>query len=138
MTQSYDKTPTPTENSKTNGQHKNATKIFDYTKIEDRRRTASWSNNSLQTSVVKPVNGYPTFPLTAKAVLSKGHTFETGIDTLYVTLDIQGLTLKIVLIIFELFLCTVLMMSSRSLMQRMFMIKICLLLYTERKKKRIF
>ena len=28
------------------------------------------------TGVVKPVNGYPTFPLTAKAVLSKGYPFK--------------------------------------------------------------
>ena len=30
------KTPTPTENSKTKGQHKNATKKIDYTTIVDR------------------------------------------------------------------------------------------------------
>ena len=35
LTQSYDKTPIPTENSKTNGQHKNATK----TSITQRLRT---------------------------------------------------------------------------------------------------
>ena len=29
------KTPIPTENSKTNGQHKNATKNLDYTTIAD-------------------------------------------------------------------------------------------------------
>ena len=32
------KTPIPTENSKTNGQHKNATKNFDYTTIADSKR----------------------------------------------------------------------------------------------------
>ena len=32
------KTPIPTENSKTNGQHKNATKNFDYTTIADQLR----------------------------------------------------------------------------------------------------
>ena len=57
------KTPIPTENSKTNGQHKNATKNFDYTTIVDQI-----SNNSHPTGVVKPVYGYPTFPLTTKAV----------------------------------------------------------------------
>ena len=57
------KTPTPTENSKNNGQHKNATKKFDYTTIEDQLRTVSWSNNSHPTGVVKPVSGYPIFPL---------------------------------------------------------------------------
>ena len=41
--------------------HKN----FDYTTIADRLRTVSWSNNSHQTGVVKPVDGIPTFPLTA-------------------------------------------------------------------------
>ena len=68
LTQSYGKTHIPTENSKTKGQHKNATKTFDYTTVADRLRTVSWSNNSHPTGVVKPVYGYPTFPLTAKAV----------------------------------------------------------------------
>ena len=40
------KSPTPTENSKTEGQHTNATKNFDNTTIVDRLRTVSWSNNS--------------------------------------------------------------------------------------------
>ena len=35
------KTPIPTENSKTNGQHKNATKKFDYKTIADRLRTVN-------------------------------------------------------------------------------------------------
>ena len=46
LTQSYEKTPIPTENSKTKGQHTNATKNFDYTTIADRLRTVSWSNKS--------------------------------------------------------------------------------------------
>ena len=62
------KTPIPTENSKTNVQHKNATENFDYTTIADRPRMVSWNNNSHPPGVVKPVYGYPTFPLTAKAV----------------------------------------------------------------------
>ena len=62
------KTPIPTENSTTNRQHKNAIKNFDYITIADRLRTVSWNNNSHQTSVVKPVYGYQTFPLTAIAV----------------------------------------------------------------------
>ena len=37
------KTPIPTENSKTNGQHKNATKNFDYTTIADRSYYITWS-----------------------------------------------------------------------------------------------
>ena len=68
LTQTYDKNPITTENSETNGQHKNVTKNFDYTTIADRLRTVSWSNNSYPTGVVKPVYGYPTFPLPAKAV----------------------------------------------------------------------
>ena len=48
------KTPIPTENSKTNGQHKNVTINFDYTTIVDRLRTVSWSNKSHSTDVVKP------------------------------------------------------------------------------------
>ena len=53
----------------------NATRYFDYTTIVDRLRTISWSNNSHPSGVVKPFYRYPTFPLTAKAVQSKGHTF---------------------------------------------------------------
>ena len=66
------KIPIPTENSKINGEHKCTTKNFDNTTIADRLRTVSWSNNSHQTGIVKPVYGYPTFPLTfptTKAVL---------------------------------------------------------------------
>ena len=36
--------------------------------IADRVRTVSWSDDSNQTGVVKPVDGIKTFPLTAKAV----------------------------------------------------------------------
>ena len=46
----------------TTRQHKNATKNFDYTTISDRLRMVSWSNDSYQTGVVKPVYGIPTFP----------------------------------------------------------------------------
>ena len=60
--------PIPTENSKTKGQYTNAIKNFDYTTIADRPRTVSWNNTSHPTGVVKPINGYHTFPLTAKAV----------------------------------------------------------------------
>ena len=41
LTQSYGRNPHTTENSKTNDQHKNATKNFDYTTIADRLRTVS-------------------------------------------------------------------------------------------------
>ena len=62
------KLPIPTENLKTKRQHTNSTKNFDYTTVVDRLRKVSWSNNSHPTGVVKPVYGYPTFPLTTKAV----------------------------------------------------------------------
>ena len=64
------KTIIPTENSTTNWQHKDATKNFDYTKIADRLRTVSWSNNGHPTGVVKWVYGYPAFPLTTKGHIS--------------------------------------------------------------------
>ena len=38
------------------------------TSITQRLRTVSLSNNSHPTGVFKPVYGYPTFPLTTKAV----------------------------------------------------------------------
>ena len=57
------KSPKPTKNSKTKGQHTNATKNVDYTTIADRLGVTSD-----QTGVVKPVYGYQTFPLNAKAV----------------------------------------------------------------------
>ena len=77
MTQSYDKAPTPTEKSKKQRDNtKTPQKHFDYTTIVDRLRTVSWGIDSHQTDVVKPVYGIPTFPFTAKAVLSKGHTFK--------------------------------------------------------------
>ena len=46
LTQSYDKTLLFQQNSKTKGQHTNATKNIDYTTIADRLRTVSWSNKS--------------------------------------------------------------------------------------------
>ena len=36
--------------------------------------TVSWSNNSHPTGVIIPVYGFPTFPLTAKGVQSKGQS----------------------------------------------------------------
>ena len=44
--------------------------------IADRLRTVDWSKDSNPTGVVKPVYGTQTFPLTAKAVKLKGHTFK--------------------------------------------------------------
>ena len=61
------KAPTPTEKSKKqNCQHKNAIKNFNYITIADRLGTVSWSNDSLPTGVVKPVNGIP--PLATSVV----------------------------------------------------------------------
>ena len=77
LTQSCDKNPyTNRTIQKATWQHKNATKNFDYTTIADRLRTVSWSNSSHPTGVVKPVYERSTFPLTATAVQSKGHTFK--------------------------------------------------------------
>ena len=71
------KAPTPTEKSKKQRDNtKHASKNFDYTTIADQLRTVSLGDESHPTGVVKPVYGIPTFPLTAKAVLSKGHTFK--------------------------------------------------------------
>ena len=44
--------------------------------IADRLGTVSLSNDNHPTGVVKPVYGIPTFQLTIKAALSKGHTFK--------------------------------------------------------------
>ena len=75
------KAPAPTEKSKKQRNNiKNATKNFDYTTIADRLRTVSWSNSSQSTGVVKPVYEHSTFPLTAKAVQSKGHMKEYFAD----------------------------------------------------------
>ena len=69
LTQFYDKSAyTDRKIQKAMWQHKNATKNFDYTTIEDRLRTVSWGNDSYPTSVVKLVYGISTFPQTAKAV----------------------------------------------------------------------
>ena len=71
LTQSYDKTSYTNRKFETKGQHTNATKNFDYITIADRLRTVSWSNNSHPTGVVKPVYGYPTFPLPQKPCYQK-------------------------------------------------------------------
>ena len=77
LIQFYDKGPyIHRKIQKTKWQHKNAPKNFDHTTIADRLRTVSWSNDGYPTDAVKPVNGIITFQLTAKAVLSKGHTFK--------------------------------------------------------------
>ena len=77
LTQSYDKSPyTDRTIQKATWKHEDDTKNFDYTTIADRLRTVSWGNDSHPTGVVKPVYGIPTFPLTAKVLQSKGHTFK--------------------------------------------------------------
>ena len=64
---SYEKKPYNTEKSKnTMWQHKNAIKVFDYTKIADRLRTVSMSNDSHLNCMAKPVYGITTFPIPAK------------------------------------------------------------------------
>ena len=69
MTQSYDNNPYTHRQIQNATRHrKNATKNFDYTTIADRLRAVSWISDSPPTGVVKPVNGIPTFPLTATAV----------------------------------------------------------------------
>ena len=70
------KAPTPTEKSKKQRDNRKRHEKFDDTTIADRLGTVSWGNDSHPTGVVKPVYGIPTFPLTAKAVQSKGHTFK--------------------------------------------------------------
>ena len=70
LTQSYDKSPTPTEKSKKQRDNtkKNSNKNFDHTTIVDRLRAVTWSNDSHPTGVVKLVYGIPTFPITTKVV----------------------------------------------------------------------
>ena len=80
------KTPIPTENSKINGQHKNATKNFGFcTTISDRLGTFSWSNKSHRTGVVQPLYGYPTFPLTTKSrVIKRAHILKKVYNNPYI------------------------------------------------------
>ena len=68
LTQSYDKRPYTDRKSKKQRDNTKRHQNFDYTMIADRLRTASWGNDGYPTGVVKPVDGIPTFPLTAKAV----------------------------------------------------------------------
>ena len=60
------KAPTPTEKFKKQWQQKHH-KTFDYTTIADRLRTVNSGIDNHQTDV-KPVDGIPTFQLTATAV----------------------------------------------------------------------
>ena len=85
LTQShmYDKSPyTHSENQKVTWQHKDATKNFNYPMIASRLRTVSWSNNNHPTGVVY---GYPTFPLTAKALYLKGQLYSEELKAIHVT-----------------------------------------------------
>ena len=69
------KAPTPTEKFKK--QHDNtkiSTKNFNFIMIADWLRTDGWSNNRHPAHVVRPFYGIQTFPLTARAVYSKGHS----------------------------------------------------------------
>ena len=80
------KAPTSTENPKSNVTTQKRHKNFDYTTIADRLRTVSWGNDSHPTGVVKPVYVIPTFPLTAKAVKSKGQSEKKCENVLCVTI----------------------------------------------------
>ena len=62
------KSPTHRQIQKATWQLKNATKYFDYITITDRLNAVNWGNDSHPTSVVKPINGIQTFPVTAKAI----------------------------------------------------------------------
>ena len=75
LTQSYGENPYTNRkfNNKLTTQRCNQN--FDYTTIADQLMTVRWSNKSHSTGLVKLVYGYQTFPLTAKAMLSKGRTF---------------------------------------------------------------
>ena len=90
LTQSYDKTPTPTEKSKKHRDNiTNPTKNCDYTTIADRLRTVGWCNSCYPNGVVKPVYERSTFQLTATAVKSKGHTFNNFSTTLLIVTEDQ-------------------------------------------------
>ena len=63
---------TPTEKSKKQRDNtKKCHQNIDYTPVADRLRTVNLSNDRYRTSVVKPVYGIQTLPITTKAVLSK-------------------------------------------------------------------
>ena len=64
LTQSYDKNPHNNRNLENQWTIQKPHQNFDYTTIAYRLRTVTSSNNSHRTGVVKPVYGYPTFPLT--------------------------------------------------------------------------
>ena len=68
LTQSYYKSPYTNRKKKHKqlDNTKTPPATFDYTTSADRLRTVSWSNDRYPTGVVKPINGIPTFPLTAK------------------------------------------------------------------------
>ena len=66
LTLSDDKNPYYNRKFESQSTTQNAIKNFDYTMIA--ARTVSMSNNNHPPDVVKPVYGYPTFPVTAKAV----------------------------------------------------------------------
>ena len=64
----------PQKNPKSNVTTQKLNQNIDYTTIADRLRTVNLGNDNHPTGMDKPVYGIPTFPLTTKAVLSKGHT----------------------------------------------------------------
>ena len=74
LTQSFDKSSyTHRKIQKSNVKTR---RLHSYTAIADQLRAVSWGNDSHPTDVVTPVCGTPIFPLTAKVVYLKGHTFK--------------------------------------------------------------
>ena len=67
----------PTEKSeKQRIKHTNASKKIRFQNDCGSTKNGNWIDDSHTTGVVKPVYVIPTFPLTAKAVLLKGHIFK--------------------------------------------------------------
>ena len=75
LTKSFDKSLYTIRKWKPKDNTKKPQNLY-YKTIADRLRTVSWSNYRHLTFVVKPVNGIPTFPPTAKAVQSKEDTIK--------------------------------------------------------------
>ena len=72
-----------TENSKTNWQHKNATKHLDHTTIADRLRTVSWSNNNSSNWCGKTGLWIHNLPIKRKSRVWKGHVCSFQLSVLF-------------------------------------------------------
>ena len=66
------KAPKPTEKSKKQSDNtsNNPSNALGYTTIVEQLKTVNSGNNSGTTGMVKPVNGFPTSPVTETVVLS--------------------------------------------------------------------